>query len=83
MGSSCPNYASFKVKKTENLLKRDARFKRKLTQGLKNDRSNLVNVHGNSRKSENLRFDGFILSKAYKVSDKKIQKSYVDGELEK
>ena len=60
-------------------LKRDARFERKLTQGLKNDKSNLVNVHGNSRKSEYWRFDGFLLSKAYKMSDKKIQKSYASS----
>ena len=30
-----------------------------------------------SGKSENLHFDGFLLSKAYKDTDEKVQKSYV------
>ena len=37
----------------------------------------MVNFYGNSRKSENLHFDGLLLSIAYKVSAKKIQKSYL------
>ena len=37
----------------------------------------LVNFHASSRKSENLHFDGLILSKAYKVLDEKVQKRYV------
>ena len=48
-------------------LKGDAKFKRKLTSGLKNDIRNLVNFHVSNRKTENLHFDGFLLSKAYKV----------------
>ena len=56
-------------------LKDDAIFKEKLTGGLKNDMRNLVNA--SSRKSENLHFDGLVFSKAYKVLDEKIQKSYV------
>ena len=52
-------------------LKGDAKFKRKLTSGLKNDIRNLVNFHVSSRKTENLHFDGFLLSKAYKVQMKK------------
>ena len=48
-------------------LKGDAKFKAKLTRGLKNDIMNLVNFHASSRKSENLHFDGLFLSKAYKV----------------
>ena len=55
----------------------DAKFKGKLTRGLKNDIKNLVNFHASSRKSENLHFDGLLLSKAYKVLDEKVQKSYV------
>ena len=55
----------------------DAIFKDKLAGGLKNDIRNLVNFHASSRKSENLLFDGLVLSKAYKVSDEKVQKSYV------
>ena len=49
----------------------DAEFKRKLTCGLKNDIRYLVNFCASSRKSENLHFDGLLLSKAYKVLDKK------------
>ena len=45
-------------------LKGDAKFKGKLTRRLKNDMSNLVNFHSSSRKSENLHFNGLILSKA-------------------
>ena len=58
-------------------MKGDAKFKGKLTRCLKNDIRNLVNFHASSRKSENLHFNGFVLSKAYKVSDEKVQKSYV------
>ena len=58
-------------------LKADPKFKGKLTSGLKNDIMNLVNFHVSSRKSENLHFDGILLSKAYKDLDKKLQKSYV------
>ena len=54
-------------------LKGDAIFKEKLTGGLKNDITNLVNFHASSRKSENLHFDGLTLSKAYKVLDEKVQ----------
>ena len=58
-------------------LKGDAKFKGKLTRGLKNDIRNLVSSHTSSRKSEDLHFDGLLLSKAYKVLDEKVQKSYV------
>ena len=57
-------------------LKGDAIFKEKLTGGLKNDIRNLVNFHGNSRKPENLHFPGLLLSIAYKVSGKIVEKSY-------
>ena len=57
-------------------LKGDAKFKGKLTCSLKNDIRNLVNFHLSSQKSENMQF-GFPLSKAYKDSDEKVQKSYV------
>ena len=56
-------------------LKGVAKFKRKLTCGLKNDIRNLVNFHASSRKSENLHFDWILLSKAYKDLDEKVQKS--------
>ena len=58
-------------------LKGDAIFKEKVTGGLKNDIGNLIDFHASSRKSENLHFDGLVLSKAYKVLDEKVQKSYV------
>ena len=58
-------------------LKGDAIFKEKLTGGLKNDIRNLINFHTSSRKSENLHFDGLVLSKTYKVLDEKVQKSYI------
>ena len=45
------------------ILRGDAIFKEKLTGGLKNDKRNLVNFHRSSRKSENLHFDGLVLSK--------------------
>ena len=49
-------------------LKGDAKFKEKLTGGLKNDIRNFVNFHASSRKSENLHFDELLLSIADKVS---------------
>ena len=55
----------------------DAKFKGKLTCGLKNDLQNLVNFHASSQKSGNLQFDGLLLSKAYKDLDEKVQKIYV------
>ena len=58
-------------------LKCDAIFKEKLTGGLKNDIKNLVNFYASSCKSENLHYDGLVLSKAYKDLDVKVQKSYV------
>ena len=58
-------------------LKGDVKFKGKLTRGLKNDIRTLVNFHASSHKSESLQFDGLTLSKAYKVLDKKVQRSYV------
>ena len=54
-------------------LKGVAKFKRKLTCGLKNDIRNLVNFHASSQKSENLYFDVLLLSIAYKVSAWKVQ----------
>ena len=52
-------------------------FKERLTGGLKNDIINFVNFHASSRKSENVHFDGLVLSKAYKVLNENVQKSYV------
>ena len=58
-------------------LKGDAKFKEKMTHGLKNNIRNLVNFHGSNRKSKNMHFDGLLSSKAYNVLDEKVQKSYV------
>ena len=44
-------------------LKSDPNFEVKLTFSLKNDTRNLVNFKASSRKSENLHFDGLLLSK--------------------
>ena len=57
----------------------DAKFKGKLNRGLKNDIRNLVNFPASSQKSEDLHFDGLLLSKAYKVLDEKVQKIYVSS----
>ena len=35
---------------------------------------NLFNFHGSSQNSENLPFDGLLLSKSYKDLDEKVQK---------
>ena len=58
-------------------LKGDAKFKEKMTCGLKNDLRNLVNFHASSRKPGNLHFDGLLLSKSCKDLDEKVQKSDV------
>ena len=58
-------------------LKDDAKFKEKLTFGLKNELRILVNFHVSSRKSENFHFHWIYLFKTYKDLDEKIQKSYV------
>ena len=57
-------------------LKGDAKFKGKLTCGLKNDLRNLLNFHSSSSKFGNLHFDGLLLSKAYKDLDEKVRTSY-------
>ena len=58
-------------------LKDDAIFKEKLTRGLKNNIRNLAKFYASSWKSKHLHFNGLTLSKANKVLDKKVQKSYV------
>ena len=55
-------------------LKSYAKFKGKLTCGLKIDLRNLVNFHASSRTSGNLHFDGFLLTKAYKDLDEKYKR---------
>ena len=58
-------------------LMSDAKFEEKLTRGSKNDMRNLVNFNVSSGKSENLHFDMLLLSTAYKVSAKILQKNCV------
>ena len=58
-------------------MKSDAKFKGKLTFGLKSNLRNLLNFHASSWKSGNLHFDGLLFSKAYKDLDEKVQNSYV------
>ena len=58
-------------------LESDAKFEEKLTLGFKNDMTSLVNFNASSGKSENLHFDMLLLSIAYKVSAKKVQKNYL------
>ena len=58
-------------------LKSGAKFEEILTLAFKNDIRNLVNFNASSSKSENLHFDVLLLSMAYKVSPKKVQKNYL------
>ena len=58
-------------------LKSGAKFEEILTLAFKNDMRNLVNFNASSSKSENLHFDVLLLSMAYKVSPKKVQKNYL------
>ena len=55
-------------------LKSDAKFKGKLTHGLKHYIRYLDNFHASSQKSGNLHFDGPLLSKAYKDLDEKYKR---------
>ena len=81
MGSFSWKGIKFYMKSTEELflmtLESDAKFEEKLALGFKNDMTNLVNFNVNSCKFENLHFDMLLSSIAYKVSAKKVQKSYV------
>ena len=69
MGSFCPKHIMFQLENFRGVmchmtLKGVAKFKEKLTCGLKNDIRNLVNFYGSSRKSEKLHFDRIFMSKA-------------------
>ena len=57
-------------------LRGDAKFKGKLTCGLKNSIMNLVNFHASSRKSKNLHLDWLLLSKAYRDLEEKSTKEF-------
>ena len=63
-------------------LKAYAIFKEKLTGGLTCDVRMLVNFHASSRKSENVHFDRFVFSKAYKVQIKKYRGAIMSHDTE-
>ena len=48
-------------------LKSDAKFEKKLTCGLENDRRNFANFHQNTQNSRNWDFDVILLSKVQAV----------------
>ena len=58
-------------------LKEDAKFKGKLTRGLEKDINHSINFMRAVENLEKLHFDGSLLSKACKILDEKVQKSYV------
>ena len=72
---------SYRWKITKGLslmtLKRDVKFEEKLNFGSKNDMRNLVDFNTSNNKFENLHFAVLLFSIAYKVSTKKVQKSYL------
>ena len=70
------NYVSWHWRVVQSL-------KKKLTLNSKNDMRNLVNFNLSSGKSENLHFDVLLLSIAYKVSAKKVQKNYLSWHWKK
>ena len=58
-------------------LESDTKFGENLASGFKNDMKILVNFNASSGKFESLYFDVILLSIAYKISAKKVQKSYL------
>ena len=70
MASFCPKHVIFQLEHLcVRTLKGDAKFKGEPTGGLQND---IRNLYESSQNSENLHFDVLLLSKAYKVLDKKV-----------
>ena len=65
------------MQKSSNDTGEFAKSEEKLALDFKNDMANLVNFNVSSGKPENLHFDVLLLSKAQKVSAKKVQKSYL------
>ena len=58
-------------------LKSDTNFEEKLTLDFKNHMMNLVNFNASSGKSQDLYFNVLLLSIAYKISAKNVQKTYL------
>ena len=78
MGSFCPKHKMKKYRRVYLMtLKSDAKFVEKLTLSSKNDMRKQVNFNTSSGKSEDWHFDVLLLSTTYKVSAKKVQKSYL------
>ena len=80
--------AWFRWKSIEELclmtLKSDTKSEEKLTLGFKNDMMNLVNFNPSSGKSKNVHIDEvLLLSIAFKVSAKKVQKNYLSWHWKK
>ena len=75
MGSFYKNHIKFQLKKYKRIISHDTEKGSKLWR--KTGTRNLVNFNASSGKSENLHFDGLLLSKVCNVWAKKIQKSCV------
>ena len=58
-------------------LESDAKFEVILALGFKNDMKSLVSFNVSRDSSENLHFDVLLFSITFKVSAKKVQKSYL------
>ena len=58
-------------------MKNDTKTEEKLTCRFKIDMRNLMNFDPSTRKSKNLRFNGFFATKVYNVRAKKVQRSYI------
>ena len=74
MGFFCPKHIMFQLENFWGIivitLTGDAKFKGKLSRGLKNDITNYVTFHASSRKSH---FYGLLLSKEYKDLNENVQ----------
>ena len=81
MGFTSPKHIKIKMKKYRRVMSRDTdellKVWRKTDSWFKNDMRNLVNFNVSSGKSKNLHFYVPLLSTAYKVLTKKVQKNYL------
>ena len=57
-------------------MKNDTKFGKELTCQFKIDMRNLTNFDPSTRQSQNLHFNGLLLTKVYNVGAKKVQGSY-------
>ena len=81
IGSFCQNHVKLLMKKYRKVTSHDTeewcKVWRKTDFWFQKRHEELVNCNGSSRKSENLQFDVLLLPIAYKVSAKKVRKSYL------